>query len=468
MNKKDQHVAVRCLQTSCYALFSDQSARKINLDAYEESSTVRIVPRSTTTHTSIRASAECGFSAALNQFEHRVERTGKNYGIVWEFEGKAGETQNFDGLSAGLAFFTVFLVQLIGQCCLRHPSRKRPGPTFAVAATGILSGATSKARIDQVAHFHDKLRAALKVLQRGDKLLYPLGNREEISGDAAAALEAAGIELIPVATPGEAAAIIIHWFLEDGCEPPEWLRRIRALLIRRGKSRTAIAAGCVAVLLLLYLLVCRPFICTGTRLRTALENGEFDKIKICARGRSSDPDIALLLRQMRTPLSLTSSFIYTEEDRPLLGDADALDALQNVVIDSTKGYRFEIQTDKPCYFYLFQFADDSTLDLLFPASEFELANHWLPDNQLFMIPGGINFFFFAGTAPRHLVTLCFLGTLWRARDIEELYAQYSAANQPGEMKNLRDRLLQRILKRSQALQKGLKGLYYHQSFFWRQ
>ncbi len=455
--------------TACFALFSDRSAQKILLDIYDKIDGERISPRSMVHNTSIRASAECGFSSALNQFEDREKRTLKNYEIVWEFSGSVYEANNYDGLSAGLAFFTAFMVHLIGDYCTHNPGRSRSGPVFVVAATGVLSGATSKARVEKVAHFQDKLYAALSVLKRGDKMLYPLSNREEINIEMESAFSTAGVELIPVETPGEAAGLIISWYLCEVVRPDvKLLCRILTFIRIFFRSRFIKAGAAIAGLLLLYLLLCRPFICTPAKLLTALEYGEFDRILLCKSNESRDPAMQALLQKMRTPLSLTSSFIYMEGDQTLLQDADALNVMQNVVIDSSMGYRFEVQVENSCYFYLFQFSSDAATDLLFPVSDFELENHFLTNNQLFMIPGGINYFYFTGASPRQLVTLCFLGSLWRARDIEELYTDYLEAKQPDELKKIRDRILQRIQKRRRALDRGLQGLYYHQGFFWRQ
>lgn len=468
MNSSDE-AAVRCQKVACLALFSDRSAQKIQLDVYEKANGERISARSMLRTEAISASAECGFSSALNLFELKVESTGKNYEIVWDFAGDLIKPNNYDGMSAGLAFFLAFLLQLTGSCCARHPGKYPGGPAFTIAATGILSGATSKAEVVQVAHLEEKLQGALTVLHRGDKLFYPTGNREQVSAGMAAAFDRAGIELIPVATPGEAAGIVWGWLLPK--EPiPRRERRHRALGLfrRQAKSRLLYAGLALFSLLLLAFFFYNPFICTSASVLDALEYGEFDKIKLCSGETSDDAEMDRLLVQMRTPLSLTNGFIYMQEDRPQLQDAEALNAMQNVVIDSSTGYRFEIQADKPCFFYLFQFPDNTSLDLLFPASEFALENHFLSDNQLFMIPGGVNYYYFNTSSPRHLVTLCFLGSFWRARDIEELYARYLQAKEPAEIKKLRDRILQRIQNRSRALGKGLRGLYYHQGFFWRQ
>lgn len=458
----------RSQNTACFALFSDRSAQKILLDIYDRFNGERISLRSMVRNASIRASAECGFSSALNQFENKIERTLKNYEIVWEFNGSVYEASNYDGLSAGLAFFTAFTVHLIDDYCKRNPGILRSGPDFAVGATGVLSGATSKAKVEKVAHFQDKLYAALAVLQRGDKLLYPLGNREEINIEMESAFLTAGVELIPVETPVEATIIIISWYLREmDCSCVKSLRRIPAFSRNFFRSRLIMAGAAIAGLLL-FLLLCRPFICTPAKVLAALEYGEFDRIMLCKSKESRDPAMQALLQKMRTPLSLTSSFIYLEGNQTLLQEADALNVMQNVVIDSSMGYRFEVQVENSCYYYLIQFSDENAVDLLFPASDFALENHLLTNNQLFLIPGGINYYYFTGAAPRQLVTLCFLGSLWRARDIEELYTDYLEAKQLDELKKIRNRILQRIQKRRRALDRGLQGLYYHQGFFWRQ
>ena len=454
---------------SVFALFSDKSAQRLLIDVYDKPGGERISSRSTIKNTPIRQSAECGFSCALNLFEQKLERTNNNFEIVWEFGGNAYEANNYDGLSAGLAFFSYFMIHLLGAYCRRPPRRFFNGSAFSIGATGVLSGATSEARVEKVAHIADKLRAAARVLRPGDKLLYPLGNREEISAEIASTFAAKGIELVPVATAVEAANHLIKWFISGKKHPCiEMLMHCLQVLKKAMKSRLAWAGIGLAGLLLLYLLICPSFLCTTENMLAALEYGEFDKVLLCIDAQSSDPEMAALQRRMHTPLLITSSFVYLQGDQPLLQDADAHSVMQNVVIDSSMGYRFEFQVQDTCYFYLFQFADDSTVDLLFPGPDFELENHLLPNNQLFMIPGGINYFYFTDHCPRRLVTLYFLGTFWRARDIEELYADYSKSRNPIEMKQYRDRMIKRIQRRSRALQKGLRGIYYQQNFFWRQ
>ncbi len=459
----------RSQNTACFALFSDRSAHKVLLDVYAKMGSERISLRSTVKSESIRSSADCGFSSALTQFERRVEEKNKNHELVWDFDGNPYESSNYDGLSAGLAFFTAFLVKLTAIYCSRNPERCQQGLAFRIAATGVLSNATSEARVERVEHFAAKLQAVLAILQPGDKVLYPHDNQDEIHPDLKASFESLGIDLVPVSTPGEAAQIILGWFLVQEKHPClERFRRICTKMRHVVRSRLFLAWTVITGLWMVYFCLCRPSICSTSKVLAALEYGEFEKIIFCRNRSSIDPEMVPLLQQMRTPLRMTNSFIYLDEDQPLLEDAGAMSAIQNVVLDSSMGYRFEVQAQNQCYFYLFQFSDDSTMEMLFPASGFELENHLILDNQLFMIPGGVSYYYFTDVSPRRLVTLCFLGTVWRARDIEALCNAYSQVRNSKEMKKIRDRTLVRLQKRKSALQRGFQGLYYDQSYFWRQ
>lgn len=101
------------------------------------------------------------------------------------------------GSSAGLAFCLKFASQVYELC-------GGPPASFAVAATGTIENSSRQARIGRVEGVEAKLRGALRVLQRGDLLFVPAANAEEVPEEIRHALEAKGIELIPVATVEEA------------------------------------------------------------------------------------------------------------------------------------------------------------------------------------------------------------------------------------------------------------------------
>ena len=199
-----------------------------------------------------------------------------------------------------------------------------------------------------------------------------------------------------------------------------------------------------------------------------IERGEFESVSLRRLHRAQDPAMRRLSQQTRMPIDLVSSFFYLKEHKPIYQDGAALTRLQNVTLEGKTGYRFEVEADLPCYFYLFQFEGQSAVELLFPASSFDLENHLLASRQLLMIPGGNQYLRFRKPDTRQLVTLFFLATRWRALDIEKLCQQYDQAVSAADRRHFRDRLLERILHRKEALTSGWQGIFFQQGFFWRQ
>jgi len=438
------------------ALFSDRSSARIILDVFSRREGDPLSIRSTVDNLAVCKSAERGIFSALSYFKRSIPSALTGHDVVWEFDGNPDGLNNYDGPSAGLAFFISFLLYLY--------SLQRTQPSFTVAATGELSDLTGQAEVNPVRSLMEKLQAACELLRSGDKILYPARNREQIGADLLQAIEGKGIELIPVATVAEAGRIIDAWFSAQ----PEQAKPKRARFgFSRRRRRYLGAALGIVVMAIAAVCIIRANSVHEAKVLESIERGEFASIRIDHLIHSAHPGLRPLAEQAAVPLHLQSNFIYLENNRPLQQDMATLSIMQNVELDSSEGYRFEVQTDRPCYVYLFQFEGSSNVELLFPASSFDLGNHLLQDHHLYLIPGGINYFYFRAVEVRCMVTVYVLGSLWRALDIEKLCQSYDQARTAEKKKEYRDQLLQQIQQRLLAIENGWNGLHVSKGAFWR-
>jgi len=439
-----------------YALFDDGSAAKIMLSAFSQREGFKPTVESTAADLALRKSAERGFYSALGHYHARGLPPYPGHQVVWEFAGSAHEFDNYTGSSSGLAFFVQFLVLFLQP-------QGAPRKSFSVAATGELSDLTVRAQVHAILSLEDKLKAAFTVLKPGDIAFYPAENK----GIPPALLRIAqrkGIEIKAIATTQEMAEIIYNWFESKKDPSCSWWHRMIAYIRKpvRLFLFMAFSLFCIGVVL-----ISRQGL-DQAQLIYAIERGDFSAIPIERLQTENDPSLRGLVQQARTPLLIKSSFIYLADEQPTFQDVATLNRMKNIQLEKGAGYRFEVQVDPSCYFYLFQFEGDASVDLLFPLSTFDLDDHYLRDHQVYMIPGDTKYFYFKSTGVRRLVTLCFLGSSWRANDLEELCQAYDRTSNDAEKKIIRNRILLQIQKRSQALKNGWQGLFYQQSCFWRQ
>ncbi len=439
-----------------YALFSDRSSARIILDVFSRKEGDPLSIRSTVDNASVCKSAERGIFCALSYYKRSVPAASTGHDVVWEFDGNPDGLNNYDGPSAGLAFFIAFLLYL--------NSLRNAALSFAVAATGELSDLTGQAEVNPVRSLTEKLQAACELLRSGDKIFYPLKNSDQIDSLLLQSLKQKGIELIPVSTVAEAGRIIDSWF---SLQPKQLIAKDTVTSRSRRLWRIPALVFGITVVAISALYVIRANRIHEANVLALIEQGEFASVRIDRLSHAVHPALRHFAEQAAIPLHLQSSFIYLENNRPLLQDMATLSIMQNVELDSSEGYRFEVQTDHPCYVYLFQFEGSSNVELLFPASSFDLGNHFLQDHHLYLIPGGINYFYLRAIEVRRMVTIYVLGSFWRALDIEKSCQSYDQAQTAEKKKEYRDRLLRQIQRRLQAIEGGWNGLQVSKGAFWR-
>ena len=97
-------------------------------------------------------------------------------------------------------------------------------------------------------------------------------------------------------------------------------------------------------------------------------------------------------------------------------------------------------------------------------SSFSFENHFFLSNRTYSIPGGENYFYIQDDIHQGSVTIYFLCSFWRAKDIEEAYDQYEEASSD-QKREFRDGLLATIQQRATAIENGIKGIFYKKEFF---
>jgi hypothetical protein len=444
--------------TEVYALFSDCSAARVILTVNSRRPEDPTIVIPINPNHPMRPIAERALASTMTFYKNLKNPPYTGRLIVWDFSSNPSGLNNYEGPSAGLAFFIRFMEHLLATRNVRVVS-------FSVAATGELSDHTDNAIILPVKFLPEKISAALTVLKSGDKVFYPQGNQDDIGDELRRKAGSQKIELVPVATAEQMAEIIRRWF-HDG--RPHLLREAWNRLVRLLARHTwtlILAAATVLAALLYWSLT------SGLNRQTLIrfiEQGQFDRVPLARLQSARDPRLLGLAQQTSASLTMSNSFIYQENDQQVLQNATFMTRMQNVALCDSQGYRFEVEVDRSCYYYLFQFQDGGLIDLLFPASNFDLNNHFLQDHTHNFIPACNSYFYFTRPASHRLVTLFFLGSVWRARDLEALCRSYGQAQSDSARNVYYDRLIQGLQRRSDALADGWGGIYLLQGYFWRQ
>ena len=123
----------------------------------------------------------------------------KKCGIIFAFEGNDSVT----GSSASLAFALKMVYKV------KEYTEDAPIP-FSIAATGIVDGINKEAHIIKVDYMNQKIEAALKTLNTGDIIFFPIDNVPEILQKNIERCHQRGIKLQAVSTISDA----VHKLLE--------------------------------------------------------------------------------------------------------------------------------------------------------------------------------------------------------------------------------------------------------------
>jgi len=398
---------------------------------------------------------------------------GANYFLVIDLEDDDIK-RNVSGKSGGLAFSLKFAQKIFQRATGRELN-------FSVAATGIVDLPTKKAQVKKVAGINEKFRAALSCLNAGDKLFYPAENEAEIDLSLKESLTKKGIVLHPVATVEQAINLLFEEYLKTTqlIPPRNWFEKfkfgMKAIIAKIKEIYTwkwLIILAIIALIAVPYFLILGR-IPSYDQIINSLEYGEFSEVKgKIEYGLNKVKDENLISQfkelsdQLNTDLHLAIQFEYyeSEDDSTSLSSQGEIQQLSDLSLSNHDGYRFKVSTNENCYFYLFQFDSNDGVELLYPLSSFSLENHFLLGNRTYSIPGGENYFYIQDDIHQGSVTIYFICSFWRAKDIEEAYYQYEEAS-PDQKRKFRDRLLLTIQQRAIAIDKGIKGIFYKKEFF---
>jgi hypothetical protein len=152
----------------------------------------------------VRHSAVDGFHSAFHSL-HTQNLVRGQFCFTYQL---AEQPKTYFGKSAGLAFCLKFVQEV-------YISKRGGTLDFNIAATGELSDATEKSQVKRVEGISSKVRAALSVLNKGDKVLYPNDNANEIEPDIKQDALEKGIELIQCSSIRQAIQILIELFRSE-------------------------------------------------------------------------------------------------------------------------------------------------------------------------------------------------------------------------------------------------------------
>lgn len=341
------------------------------------------------------------------------------------------------GGSAGLAFSLKFACETIKQL----PTQDRAS---MVAATGVVENGGHDAAIGRVEGIEPKLRAALALLGRGDLVIIPQANADEVPVELCAALEEQGILLRPTATVAEALALIVP------PSPPVWAPRMK------WPPRSWAVAISIAV------------VAAGgwwwypggadPDLAALADHGEYLEASAMAQYRldrdPGAPEALLVHQQLAESLGLELSLVCLDvgtggmQPRQVaLGGGG-----QRVSLREGDLYRFFWEADDSCYLQVVKTTWDGNqirmtpdLAMVRPGQRYTLpadTREWFRVEQA--DSGGI-YFFVASRRP--------------GRDLEALWRRYHTLS--GEAQAGAGRVIREHLDlRQQAAAQGLAGVFY--------
>lgn len=399
--------------------------------------------------------------------------SGANYFLVIDLKDDDIK-RNISGKSGGLAFSLKFAQKIFQKTTDKELN-------FSVAATGIVDLPTKEAQVKRVTGINEKFKAAINCLNAGDKLFYPAENEIDIDLSLKGKLTEKGIILHPVSTVEQAINLLFENFLKGTriIEHRNWFEKLKFKIKTIAAKIKEIYTWKWLIVLALIALIAIPYlfipdsITSYDQILNSLEYGEFadakEKIEHNLKKTKDENLISqfkALSNQLNTDLHLSIQFEYyeSEEDSTSLSSQGELQQLFDLSLGNHDGYRFKISTNENCYFYLFQFDSNDGVELLYPLSSFSLENHFLLGNRTYSIPGGENYFYIQDDIHQGSVTIYFLCSFWRAKDIEEAYDQYEEASLD-QKREFRDELLATIQQKAIALDKGIKGIFYKKEFF---
>lgn len=438
-----------------FALFDDKSSSKILYDFHcvGKNEVHRVQIKCLFQDRDVCRSAERGVWSALGLFESFFRPTGEDYFFLCEFaDDEANDKAS--GQSAGLAFSLKFAHELYYKITNKKLN-------FSVAASGVLSDSTGDAKVNKVDKINEKLEAAYLKLTSGDKIFFPAHNEDQVRKSIKTKIMNKGIILCPVKTVEQAIGLL---FGISTPHTPKINRKTKISFIRL--IRPVLLITLILAILLVYIFKNQSN--CYDRIIHSLEYGNFykakNKIELCLKKAKNDVQINRfkeLQYKLNSDLNSAIDFEYFIK----FSNLDTRQKqLQDISLSVHDGYRFKVLPEKNCYLYLLQFDSEKGVELLFPLTSFSVENHYILGKKMYTIPGGGNYFFLSDSTHQGLITLYFIASFWRARDIEELFQKYERAK-VGEKHKYREKLIERIQKRSEEYDMDVKSIFYRKEFF---
>lgn len=416
-------------RTETYALFEDSTFDRIVLrEIFDREDTLLPVDKD------IKTSIGTGTTMVRYVLHNLLDYRKTQEAIYCSF-GDKDNNYLVKGASAGLAFALKYV-----QLCAKKINKELH---FSIAATGTLLVGDDKVEIGYVENIGQKVEAALRCLKEGDKLFIPQKNYDEVKY-LQSKIEEKNICFHAVDSLEETICILLNIkkapestqsgnLLEEddprGRSSPPFRKRVFALI-------TLILS---AILFFAWYLMSDA---NDKQVEIWVEHGEFEKALECCddtdRGIENTTGLEkICYKLLMDTLTLDVDF---RANRPLKIPLD------KEVFTPQDRYRFVVTSSDTCYVYIFQFDSQTGLWRLFPDDDFGLEPHHLQGSITYTIPPGGNRFHLKENTPSGKITIYFIASFWRARDLEDIFDNHVNATISAEKAKYSRELRARIME----------------------
>jgi hypothetical protein len=321
----------------------------------------------------------------------------------------------------------------------------------SIAATGIIDMAEDGTYIKPVNKINQKIEAALICLNSGDLFFYPQANDDHIDQQLKKKITNKGISIHAVETVNQAIMILFEGHIDKSTND----RRTTAAKMKWILAVSSFIIICLCVFLIFF----RTTISCYDQAVTYLESGEYllakDISENCLQKGEND-SVQVLLTQLNSELVLRSNFIYIKNNVSYTSISENESSL---FLGLEDGYRFEVQSPQDCFLYIFQIDSETKIERLFPLSAFIMNQHYLQKNKYIQIPGGENMFYLNDRNHHGPVTIFIIASLWRLKDIENLYNDYEDNESRPIKRKLYNELINRIKHYMDFNNSNIKSLF---------
>lgn len=357
--------------------------------------------------------------------------------------GDAAANLRARGGSAGLAFCLKLALEV-----QRLKSADSAGGS--VAATGVIENGSGEAAVGRVDRIDAKLRGAMAVLQRGDRVFVPAANEPDIAAEVREELSAKGLQLVPVATVEEALLCLLP---RRGAPKAPGPRRLRVWQVVAVAALAGLAAWAWDRW--------QPREPTVAQVVAWCEQGDFGKAaeqldEWLDEVQTEGGPAARVHRQLQEELGVEVEVHHLPAGSR--GMQPVHIALRNgpLGLSADDLYRLSCTVSDSCYLYAFLLADDDARLLSAPFGADAPAA--LQPGRSYFLPGATENWYRmeAGQASS---ALCVVASRMRARDIERAWRQFDEAVE-GDKADRRHELDRPLELRRGAQASGMGGVFY--------